>query len=140
MQPACNNDPGAGRRSWLDRVGIGVSITCAIHCVGVAVLAAAPAFAASASSGLGERLESFEGALLWCAIAIGAIALVPAYLRDHRKPLPLALFGSGIALLAASRVLEASGLEIAITVVGVALVASAHALNLRAHRELHHAH
>lgn len=141
MQHGCNNDSTApstpARSSWLDRVGIGVSITCAIHCIGAALLAAAPAFAASASPALGERFEAAEGALLWVALGVGALALVPAYLRDHRNPAPLGLFGGGIALLAASRAFEAGGLEIAVTVAGVALVASAHLVNLRVHRHRH---
>lgn len=129
--------PSRPRAKWLDRLGIGVSITCAIHCVGAALLAAAPAFAATASPALGEQFEEAEGALLWIALAVGATALVPAYLRDHRNPAPLGLFAGGIAFLAASRVFEAAGLEIALTVTGVALVASAHVVNLRAHRHTH---
>lgn len=158
MQPGCNNGSTASpaapariprvarrhdhdhahpRAPWLDRLGIGVSITCAVHCVGAAILAAAPAFAATASPALGERFETAESALLWVALGIGALALVPAYLREHRRPLPLALFTGGLACLVASRLIDASGLEIAGTVAGVALVSSAHLLNIRAHRAAH---
>jgi hypothetical protein len=119
------------RHAWLDRLGIGVSITCAIHCAGAAILVAAPAFAASVAPSLGERFEWAEGALLWAATAIGAFALVPAYLRGHRHALPLAFFAAGVAVLALSRWIEAGGAEIAGTTVGVALVMAAHVVNLR---------
>lgn len=153
MQSGCNNDSVANgvvpapRRAWLDRVGIGVSITCAIHCVAAALLAAAPAFAATAAPGLGEGLEHLEGALLWIALGVGTAALLPSYLRDHRSALPLALFLVGLAAIAAARSALATALgpatEIAGTVVGVALVASAHLVNLRLagpHAHAGHAH
>lgn len=163
MQPSCNNEPTsvderasverlarprdagterAERRAWLDRLGVGVSITCGIHCVGAALLAAAPAFAASTAPALGEGLEWLEGALLWIALGVGSIALVPSYLREHRNVLPLILFALGIGVIALVRS-ASDELEIAGTVTGVALVASAHLVNLRSRGRLHahdHAH
>ena len=152
MQPGCNNDAlagatcdhdarpaKAGKRSALDRVGIGVSLACAVHCVLAALLAAAPAFAATAAPQLGEGLEWLETALLWMALGIGTFALVPAYLREHRRVWPLVLFGVGLALVASVRVVESETLELVGTVSGVALIASAHFLNLRA-RPHRHAH
>lgn len=127
----------AGRAPWLDRLGIGVSITCAIHCVAAGLLAAAPAFAATAAPELGAQFEWAEGALLWAALGVGTLALVPAYLREHHRPLPLALFGAGLALLALSRTIDADFVEIGGTVAGVALVAGAHVLNLRARPHTH---
>ncbi|AKF04629.1 MerC domain-containing protein [Sandaracinus amylolyticus] len=142
MQPGCNNDTIAaspGRRSVLDRIGIGVSLACAIHCVLAALLAAAPAFAATAAPGLGEGFEWLETALLWIALGVGAFALVPAYLREHRSAWPLVLFVVGLGFVAAVRTVDSHVLELVGTVSGVALIASAHLVNLRAsHRG--HAH
>ena len=121
----------------LDRVGIGVSVACAVHCVLAALLAAAPAFAATAAPGLGEGFEWLETALLWIALGVGAFALIPAYLREHRRAWPLVLFGAGLALVASVRAVEVEGAELAGTVSGVALIASAHLLNLRSR---HHSH
>lgn len=121
----------------LDRVGIGVSVACAIHCVLAALLAAAPAFAATAAPSLGEGFEWLETALLWMALGIGAFALVPAYLREHRRAWPLVLFGLGIALVASVRAVDSETLEVSGTVSGVALIASAHLLNLRARPHRH---
>lgn len=149
MQSGCNNDyvatassepqPGArpARRAWLDRLGVGVSITCAVHCIGAALLAAAPAFAASTAPALGEGLEWLEGALLWIALGIGSFALVPSYLREHRRALPLVLFALGLAVIAVSRWLDTEALEIGGTVTGVALVAGAHVANLRSRSRFH---
>jgi hypothetical protein len=109
--------------------------------VAAAALAAAPAFAATAAPQLGERFEWAEGVLLWLALGVGSLALVPAYLRGHRRALPLALFGGGIASLAAAHSLELGGIELGGTVLGVALVAGAHVANLRAHAGVtKHAH
>ena len=134
--PRPSDEAGAERRVWLDRLGVGVSITCAIHCVGAALLAAAPAFAASTAPALGEGLEWLEGALLWIALGVGSIALVPSYLREHRNALPLILFVLGIGVIALVRS-ASDALEIAGTVTGVALVASAHLVNLRSRGRLH---
>ncbi len=61
MQPDCNNatshepsDSPASSHRWLDRMGIGVSITCAVHCVGAALLAAACLRGATAFPGLDD--------------------------------------------------------------------------------------
>lgn len=136
--PASPSAPSAGaRRSLLDRVGIGVSIACAVHCVLAALLAAAPAFAATAaphlfaSDGLGESLEWLETALLWIALGVGAFALVPAYLREHRRISPLVLFALGLGFVASVRAVESDTMEIVGTVSGVFLIASAHFVNLR---------
>lgn len=132
MQHGCKNDSIANSGApgpWLDRIGIGVSLTCAIHCIAAAVLAAAPAFAATAAPGLGEQFEWAESALLWAALAVGLLALLPAY-RHSRRPGPLVVFGVGLGCLLASRTFEPASAEIAATVLGVALVAAAHVLNL----------
>lgn len=137
MAGRAGRDLPAGR-SLLDRVGIGVSLACAVHCVLAALLAAAPAFAATAAPGLGEGFEWLETALLWIALGVGTVALVPAYLREHRRAWPLVLFVVGLGLVAAVRALEMESLEIAGTVSGVVLIASAHFLNLRSKHA--HAH
>lgn len=159
MQSDCNNDSVAARattfspkaeggreaspagRAWLDRLGVGVSITCAIHCVAAALLAAAPAFAAGTAPALGEGLEWLETALLWIALGIGTFALLPSYLREHRNALPLVLFALGIGVIALVRGFDSDMAEIVGTVSGVGLVASAHLVNLRSRGRLHsHAH
>ncbi len=132
MQSRCESEPPVADRPWLDRLGIGVSLACAVHCMAAALLAAAPAFAAGAAPHLGERLEWLEGALLWMALGVGIAALLPAA-RDHRNFWPIGLFTMGMGVLGFARLLDAPGAETVGTVSGVALVATAHVLNLRAH-------
>ena len=118
-----------------DRIGVGVSATCAVHCAAVGSLSLAP----SLSSSLGF-LESFEVPLLVLALLIGLWSLVPAY-RKHRRWQPLGLFLVGLGHLFVSRIVEGSA-EIVITVLGVGCIALAHVINLRFCSECqsHHRH
>jgi hypothetical protein len=120
-------------RSWLDRVGIGVSIACAVHCVGTALLAAAPALAASAAPRLVHGLEWAEHVFLVMALGVGSLALIPSFVR-HRRSLPLILFGAGLGVLVGAHLVELplEGLELIGTSLGVACITAAHVLNLRA--------
>jgi hypothetical protein len=117
-----------------DKLGLGVSLTCAVHCVITALVSLLPTFGASA---LGSTMEGLELPLLFGALGVGLFALLPTYFREHRKPLPLGLFSIGIAFIGASR-LVAGIAETGLTVVGIAFVASAHVVNLRLHAA-HHA-
>lgn len=114
-------------RGFADRLGIGVSLTCAVHCAAVGALSLVPSLLGGAS----EALEAFEMPLLLAALAIGLLALVPAYRREHHRPQPLALFGLGAASLLGSRFV-AETVELGATVTGIACVAGAHLWNLHA--------
>ncbi len=125
-----------------DRMGIGVSLTCAVHCAAAGALSVAPSFlglgAHAGGGGLSSLLESLEVPLLALAFLLGLYSLVPSYRSEHRNPQPLVLFLLGLSQLAASRFLEGS-LEVTLTVLGVALVASAHLVNLRSCARAHRA-
>lgn len=138
---ALSHDHGSGVHSLADRMGIGVSVGCAVHCAATGALSIAPSFASfggAEGSSLAEVLEWLETPFLAFALLVGLYALVPAYRNEHGNPQPLALFFVGLAQLAASRFVEGP-MEIAITVLGVAFVASAHFVNLRACARLHRA-
>ena len=137
-------------RSLFDRLGIGVSVTCAVHCVLSALVALAPTLGISSlgisgpgAFGVGTAMEWLEVPFLLAALGIGLWALLPAYRREHGKPLAIRLFLVGISLIIASRLvvspLETSTMETGLTVVGVFFVASAHVANLRAHAAHHRA-
>jgi hypothetical protein len=131
-------------RSLFDRLGIGVSMTCAVHCVISSLVALAPAMGLGGSGfagpSVGAAMEWLELPLLLGALCIGLWALVPAYVRDHKKPLAIRLFVVGIGLIFASRLVGPQALETALTVMGVVFVASAHVTNLRAHAAHHRSH
>ncbi len=122
-------------QSIFDKLGIGVSLTCAVHCVITALISLLPTLGVSA---FGPTMEWLELPLLFGALCMGLFALLPTYFREHKRPLPLALFSVGIGFIVASRF--APGLaETGLTVVGISFVASAHVVNLRLHAA-HHAH
>ena len=107
-----------------DRLGVGVSATCAVHCAAMGSLSLAPSFSSSL-----EFLETIEWPLMVMALVLGLWSLVPSYRKHHRWQ-PLALFGVGLVHLVVSRLVHGYA-EIAVTVLGVSLIASAHAFNLR---------
>lgn len=120
-------------------MGIGVSLTCAVHCAAAGALSVAPSFVGFSAHGggdLGGLLELMEAPLLAFALVIGLYSLVPSYRNEHRNAQPLVLFLVGLAQLVASRFVEGP-LEIGLTVLGVVLVASAHLVNLRACARAH---
>ena len=144
------DDADPSRRGLFDRLGIGVSMTCAIHCVLSSLVALAPTLglgglgiARPGAFGIGTAMEWMELPLLLGALGIGLAALVPGYLRDHKKPLAVRLFLVGIGLVFLSRLvvspMTTSALETGLTVVGVIFIASAHVVNLRAHAAHHRA-
>lgn len=126
-------DPHPGQ-SLFDKLGIGVSLTCAVHCVITALLSLLPAMGLSA---FGPTMEWLELPLLVGALCVGLFALLPTYLREHRSPLPLIVFSIGIAFIVSSRFVAGIA-ETVLTVIGIAFVASAHVVNLRLHTA-HHA-
>lgn len=119
-----------GAHDVADRLGIGVSLTCAVHCAATGALSLVPSLASSTLGASSEALEWVEAPLLVGALFVGLWSLVPSFRNEHGKPWPLALFVAGLAHLFASRVVEGSA-EIGLTVLGVGLVALAHGLNLR---------
>ncbi len=122
-----------------DRLGIGVSLTCAVHCALTGLLSVVPSlfsFGRVGASPLASLLESIEVPMLLLALGFGLYSLVPAYRNEHLDPTPLGLFLVGVAQLFVSRFVE-GGLEIAVTVAGVSCIATAHLLNLRACTRVH---
>ncbi|MGN6123999.1 MAG: MerC domain-containing protein [Sphingomonas oligoaromativorans] len=114
----------------LDRMAIGLSSLCLVHCIATVLLAAT---LASAGAALANPRWHEVGFTL--AILIGGVALGRGYLA-HRDWRPLLLGGAGLALMAVG-LIRAEGLpEIASTMAGVVLLAFAHRLNARrgAHR------
>lgn len=112
-------------RPSLDRLGIGVSLTCAVHCVASAILGVVPTLA-----GRIELLQWMELPMLLIALVVGTTSLVPAS-RAHGHRGPLGLFAAGMVVLLLSRLVPEGGAELALTVSGFTPVALAHVWNLR---------
>jgi hypothetical protein len=109
----------------LDRLAIGLSSLCLVHCVATVLLAATLASAGAALANPAWHEIGFALAML-----IGAVALGRGY-AVHRDWRPLSLGLAGLALMGVG-LIRAEGLpEIASTMTGVALLAVAHRLNTR---------
>lgn len=112
----------------LDRLAMGLSGLCAVHCVATAVLLG---LVASAGGLLGKPIIHEVGLSL--AMIIGAIALGRG-IREHGFVLPSAVGVAGLAIMAYAMSLHESGYEPAFTILGVSVLALGHRLNILAKR------
>ena len=118
----------------LDRLAIGLSSLCLVHCVATVLLAAT---LASAGAALANPAWHEIGFAL--AMTIGAVALGRGF-AAHRDARPLLIGLAGLALMGVG-LIRAEGLpEIASTMAGVVLLAIAHRINARGHLAGSHRH
>lgn len=117
------------RPSWfagLDRLAIGLSGLCLVHCLATSVLLALMASAGGML--LSPHLHEVGLAL---AIPLGAIALGKGILT-HGYMMPSAVGALGLGVMAGAIGLPHDGTETLYTLVGVGLLALGHDLNRRA--------
>jgi hypothetical protein len=112
--------------SRLDRLAMGLSGLCAVHCVATAVLLG---LLASAGGLLGKPIIHEVG--LTFAMILGAIALGRG-IREHGFMLPSAVGVIGLGTMAYAMSLHESGYEPAVTILGVFILALGHRLNMMA--------
>ena len=112
----------------LDRIAMGISGLCVIHCLGSAVLLG---LLASASNFLGNPI--FHEVGLTLAIIMGALAIGTGAMQ-HGYLLPVAIGALGLGIMAGAMTLDHGLEESAYTIVGVAILALGHDLNFRAGR------
>ena len=112
--------------SRLDRLAMGLSGLCLVHCVATAVLLG---MLASAGSLLGQPIIHEVGLSL--AMILGAAALGRG-MREHGFILPSAVGMAGLALMAWALTLPEGGPEPIYTVTGVLILAFGHRLNVLA--------
>ncbi len=118
----------AGR---LDRLAIGLSSLCVVHCIATVVLAATLASAGAALANPAWHEIGFALAML-----LGAVALGRGF-AAHRRVRPLLLGGAGLALMGLGLTMPHGAGEIGCTVAGVILLACAHRLNAGHHDHAH---
>jgi hypothetical protein len=107
----------------LDRMAIGLSGLCLVHCLATSVLLA---LVASAGSMLGSDWIHEVG--LGLAMIMGAIALGRGII-EHGYSMPSAVGGLGLGVMAGALTLPHNGTEALYTVVGVGILALGHRLN-----------
>ncbi len=107
----------------LDRLAIGLSGLCVVHCLGTAVVLAV---LASAGGVFGAPIIHEVGLSL--AMLLGAISLGKG-IFDHGYTLPASVGGLGLGIMAGALTLPHDGGEALYTVIGVAILALGHRLN-----------
>ena len=112
--------------SRLDRLAMGLSGLCAVHCVATVVLLG---MVASAGGMLGKPVIHEVGLSL--AMIIGAVALGRG-IREHGFLLPSAVGSIGLATMAYAMTLHETGFEPVFTILGVLTLALGHKLNIEA--------
>lgn len=115
--------------SRLDRIAMGLSGLCVVHCLATAVLLG---LLASAGGLLGKPIVHEVGLTL--AMIIGSIALSRG-VREHGFMLPTAVGALGLGVMAGALSLPEGGNEPIYTVVGVMILALGHRLNVLAARQ-----
>lgn len=114
------------RTGRLDRLAMGLSGLCVVHCVTTAVLLG---LLASAGGFLGRPI--FHEVGLTLAMIVGAFALGRGIL-EHGFMLPSAMGALGLGVMAGALSLPEGGHEPIYTVVGVMILALGHRLNVMA--------
>jgi len=107
----------------LDRMAIGLSGLCVVHCLATTILLA---LVSAAGGMLGAPIIHEVG--LGLAMIMGAIALGRGIL-EHGYSMPSAVGGLGLGVMAGALTLQHDGTEALYTIVGVAILALGHRLN-----------
>jgi hypothetical protein len=110
----------------MDRIAIGLSGLCLVHCLASAILVA---MLASAGGMLLDPIIHEVGLLL--AIGLGMVALGRGVV-EHGFMMPAAVGGLGLGVMAGALTLPHDGAEVLYTIIGVAILALGHDLNRRA--------
>jgi hypothetical protein len=113
----------ASSQGLLDRIAIGISALCLVHCLATAVFI-----------GLASGLSALLGAPeihrfgLAIAIALGTVALGRGAMQ-HRRFVPAAVGGLGLGIMAGALFVPHGMYEAAATMIGVSTLALGHYLN-----------
>lgn len=117
---------GAIRSGSIDRLAIGVSGFCLVHCIASAVLVTV---LASASGVLLDPIFHEVGMMV--ALVLGVAGLGRGVF-DHGFMLPAAIGSLGLGIMAGALTLEHGGVTTVYSVAGVLILALGHDLNRRA--------
>ncbi|HTU11588.1 MAG TPA: MerC domain-containing protein [Allosphingosinicella sp.] len=118
--------PSLGKRGAIDRLAIGLSGLCLVHCMATAVLI----LMVSTAGGVLLDPHIHEIGLV-LAILLGVVGLGLG-IREHGFMLPAAVGAIGLGTMAGSLTLEHGPEEVIYSMFGVLLLALGHDLNRRA--------
>jgi hypothetical protein len=114
------------RNVGIDRLAIGLSGLCLVHCVATAVLVLV--LASAGGFLVDPRIHEIG---LACAIMLGALGLGRG-IFDHGYMMPSSIGGIGLGTMAGSLTMPHGIEEVVISVFGVLILALGHDLNRRA--------
>lgn len=114
------------KTDYLDRLAIGLSGLCLVHCVATAIF-----FGLLASAGGLFVSPHLHEVGLAVAIPLGAFALGRGIV-EHGFMMPSSVGGLGLGIMTGALTMPHGGSEIAWTLVGVGVLALGHDLNRRA--------
>ena len=114
------------REGAVDRLAVGLSGLCLVHCLASAVFVA---MLASAGGMLLHPIFHEAGPVI--AILLGIVALGRG-IFEHGFMMPSAIGGLGLGVMAGALTLPHDGGEALYTIIGVAILALGHDLNRRA--------
>ncbi len=117
---------GVAKGGTIDRIAIGLSGLCLVHCLASAIFVA---MLASAGGMLLNPIIHEVGLML--AILLGLLALGRGIV-EHGFMMPAAVGGLGLGVMAGALTLPHDGNEVVYTILGVAILALGHDLNRRA--------
>lgn len=110
----------------MDRLAVGLSGVCIVHCLASTIFLA---LFAAAGGLLASPIIHEVGLVL--AIGMGIVALGRG-LIEHGFMMPSAVGGLGLGVMSGALTLPHNGAEVLYTIVGVAILALGHDLNRRA--------
>ena len=112
-------------RQRLDRIGIGLSGLCALHCLATIVLVSGLGLGGEALLSPDIHRWGLLAATLIAAVAIGWGAL------RHRMAMPFVIAMTGLTFMGGALAVPHGYKEAILTIIGVALVSLGHILNMR---------
>lgn len=121
---------------WLDRISIGLSLLCLVHCMALPLVLAVLPFL----KGMGLESEAFHFNLLVAAIPISSYAFWRGF-RCHGSVRVMAIGSFGLFFMAIALMPQVHHLEHVLTMIGVTSLATAHFYNNRMSCRVHgHSH
>lgn len=121
--PSISHKPGAAAL-WIDQLGAGLSLTCALHCLAAPLLLSLLPFA-----GVGFLAsESVETAFLGTSLVLAVGSLCWGF-RIHQQRRTLLLLGAALLLIVGGRFSPEETAEVVCVVLGAGLLAGGHLLN-----------
>ena len=117
---------GMARSGAMDRIAMGLSGLCLVHCLASAILVAM--LASAGGMLLNPHIHEIG---LVVAIALGVVSLGRGIV-EHGFMMPAAVGGLGLGVMGGALSLPHDGAEVVYTIIGVAILALGHDLNRRA--------